>query len=267
MNVLKHYAGGQVKKLKQNFYVHKQLLKTIIPFLFTFANAFFGFFSIIKTLEGNFVAASVCIIFAAVMDMCDGRLARYWGTTGQLGTELDSLCDAVSFCLAPAVLLYSWYLSGFGHVGFFVSALTLYVCAGLLRLARFNTIASDQTVFFLGLPTTIAAFFFAQLILYQELVAESSLDIVLTEKVMVGLVAFIALLMISTLRFPAFKKMNIAWKKATTYVKIALLLGVIVWSAQHGYPIVLGCVALYIMGGVCFNGWIKAFSASSNRNN
>ena len=99
-------------------------LKTVVPFIFTFANVFFGFFSIIKTIEGDFIAAALSIIVAAVMDGIDGRLARYLGTDGDLGSELDSLCDAVSFCLAPAVLLYSWYLHGFGHAGLFMDQKT-----------------------------------------------------------------------------------------------------------------------------------------------
>ncbi|MCF7900493.1 CDP-diacylglycerol--serine O-phosphatidyltransferase, partial [Candidatus Babeliales bacterium] len=159
--------------------------KKAIPFVFTFANALFGFLSIIKTIEGNFVFAGLCIMAAALMDAFDGRLARYLGTEGQLGTELDSLCDAISFCLAPAVLMYSWYLHDFGHAGIFVIALVFYVCAGLLRLARFNITAADQSVFFLGLPTSIAAFFIVQIILYQELFIESSLHTLLTEKVLV----------------------------------------------------------------------------------
>lgn len=245
------FKGRMIKKSSD--------IKSLVPFLFTFANVAFGFFSIIKTIEGNFIAAALCIMFAAVMDACDGRVARYLGTAGELGSELDSLCDAVSFCLAPTILLYSWYLHGFGHAGLFVSALVLYLCAGLLRLARFNLSEVDQQVFFLGLPTTIAAFFFAQLVLYQELVAESSLTYFLNEKVLVGLVASMAFLMLSSLRFPAFKKMPLPVKKSVVAVKIALMLGVTLWCLFYEYYfVVLAMVSIYIGASVIFNGLYKA---------
>src|SRR3989338_3074570 len=123
-------------QLRERMAQSSRHLKVLIPFFFTFGNVFFGFYSIIKTIEGDFIAAALCIMAAAIMDAIDGRLARFLGTAGDLGSELDSLCDAVSFCLAPSVLLYSWYLHDFGHAGLFVPALVLYLCAGLFRLAR-----------------------------------------------------------------------------------------------------------------------------------
>jgi CDP-diacylglycerol--serine O-phosphatidyltransferase len=230
--------------------------KEIIPFVFTFANVSFGFFSIVKTIEGDFVVAALCIMAAALMDAIDGRLARYLGTAGALGSELDSLCDAVSFCLAPAVLLYSWYLHDFGHAGLFVSALILYLCAGLLRLARFNLSTKDQNVFSLGLPTTIAAFFFAQLVLYQEFFSGGSLNLFLNEKVLVGLVASMAFLMISSVRFPVFKKANLSLRHSATYVKIAIVLGLILWCLRYGYPFFLMVVSAYIVGSLFANGFV-----------
>ncbi len=240
-----------LRQLVRNHIVNKRSkAKVAIPFIFTFANAFFGFFSIIKTIEGDFVAASLCIMAAAVMDGLDGRLARYLETTGQLGLELDSLCDAVSFCLAPAVLLYSWYLHDFGHVGFFISAIILYLCSGLFRLARFNLATSEQHVFFLGLPTTIAALFFAQLVLYQELFAHNPLHAFLSEQVLVGIVAFVALLMISSFRFPAFKKINIPYFSVSSFIKCILIGSTVVWCLSHGYPLFLIGITFYIVGSI-----------------
>jgi CDP-diacylglycerol---serine O-phosphatidyltransferase len=237
--------------------ISKNSLKELIPFLFTFANVSFGFLSIIKTVEGNFVAAALCIMAAALMDSIDGRLARFFGTAGDLGSELDSLCDAISFCLAPAVLLYSWYLHDFGNPGLFVPALVLYLCAGLLRLARFNLTSNDQSLFFLGLPTTVAAFFFAQIVLYHELVLDNSVTRLLNENVLVGLVASIAFLMVSTVRFPAFKKTNLSLKRAATYLKIIFMVGLAIWCLLHGYPFFLMIVSAYILGGLLFNGLLS----------
>jgi CDP-diacylglycerol--serine O-phosphatidyltransferase len=239
-------------------------LKIVIPFIFTFANVFFGFLSIIKTIEGDFIAAALCIIVAAVMDGLDGRIARYLGTSGDLGSELDSLCDAVSFCLAPAVLLYSWYLHDFGHVGLFAPALVLYLCAGLLRLARFNLLDNDQHIFFLGLPTTIAALFFAQLVLYQQFVGET-LPTVLDKNVLVGLVASMAFLMLSSLKFPAFKKPNFSFRRLVTYFKIGFMVAIASWCYYYDYPFFLLLITAYILGSLLVNCFFKAKIIIKNR--
>ncbi|MDP3888991.1 MAG: CDP-diacylglycerol--serine O-phosphatidyltransferase, partial [bacterium] len=136
----------------------------IIPYIFTFLNACFGFLSIIKTLEFDFVMAAYCIILAACMDLLDGRLARAFGSTSCFGMELDSLCDAISFCLAPAILLYNWYLTDLDLVGFVV--LSFYICAGLSRLARFNIGIHTNKMFFVGLPTPVAAFLMSEFVLH-----------------------------------------------------------------------------------------------------
>ncbi len=230
--------------------VIRQRVRTGVPFMFTFANALFGFLSIIKTIEGNFTAAALCIVAAVIMDGCDGRLARYFKTTGQLGSELDSLCDAISFCLAPAVLLYSWYLHNFDHIGLFSVALVLYLCAGLLRLARFNTLTHDQSTFYLGLPSTIAAFFLAALIGYDMMLSHHFFHSLLTRKVMVGITTFLALLMISTIRFPVFKKISFKGFSIQFFARLILLLTLIGWCVYHGYPVLVLIIGGYIIAAV-----------------
>jgi CDP-diacylglycerol---serine O-phosphatidyltransferase len=231
-----------------------QQIKILIPFVFTFSNALFGFFSIIKTFEGDFLSAAWFIVAAVIMDGLDGAAARYFGTTGALGGELDSLCDAISFCLAPTVLLYSWYLHDFGQAWLFLSAVGFYLCAGLFRLARFNVTEKDQSTFYFGLPTTIAAFFLIQFVFYQEWFVQGPYKVVLGPKVMVGIIVFVGLLMISSLRFPVFKKARMP-KTPLTYFKVALLLGLMWWSSQYDYPFFLIMLSVYIFGAVLFNGF------------
>lgn len=139
--------------------MHKKYRKHLhlLPFLFTFANAFLGFIAIVYALEGNFTYAVYSIMLAALMDMCDGRLARALGTTSMLGQELDSLADGISFGLAPCVVLYTWYPGVIGYTGFI--ALACYLSAGLYRLARFNLTAAAQHSYSIGLPIPVAAFF------------------------------------------------------------------------------------------------------------
>ncbi len=109
---------------------------SILPSLFTTGNLFLGFWAIIRTLEGQFEIAAALIGGAIVLDMLDGRIARLTGTTSEFGAELDSLADAISFGVAPALLVYRWALDDLPRVGWL--AAFLFVMCGVLRLARFN---------------------------------------------------------------------------------------------------------------------------------
>jgi len=214
----------------------------LIPFLFTFGNALCGFLSVIQTLEENYFLAAVFIVLAALMDLCDGRLARYFGSTSVLGMELDSLCDAISFCFAPAILLYSWSLYQLGIAGMIV--LGLYLCSGLFRLARFNTTSIDQGKSFIGLPTTIAAFFFANVVMYEKWIASSLFASVLRPERIAFMVTIIALLMISSIKFPSSKyvKMRLATGGFLILAAVASI-----WILLKGYPLFLMIAAAYII--------------------
>lgn len=214
----------------------------VIPFFFTFGNAFCGFLSVINTLEQDYFMAALFILLAACMDLCDGRLARWFGSTSVLGMELDSLCDAISFCFAPAILVYSWSLYQLGTFGMIV--LGLYLCAGLFRLARFNISSINQTSFFTGLPTTIAAFFFANLVLYESWISHSLFATMLRPERVAFMVAVIALLMISSIKFPSLKAVKM---KISTGLLVAGAIAFAAWALIKGYPLFLVISAGYIV--------------------
>lgn len=214
----------------------------IIPFFFTFCNAFCGFLSVINTLEEDFFMAALFILLAALMDLCDGRLARWFGSTSVLGMELDSLCDAISFCFAPAILVYSWSLYQLGTFGMIV--LGLYLCAGLFRLARFNITSVNQTSFFTGLPTTIAAFFFANLVMYETWIAKSPFAPMVRPERIAFIVAVIALLMISSVKFPSLKVVKM---KVSLGLMAVAATAFALWCLIKGYPLFLVVSAGYIV--------------------
>ncbi|MBI2544004.1 MAG: CDP-alcohol phosphatidyltransferase family protein [Candidatus Rokubacteria bacterium] len=87
----------------------------LLPSLLTTANLFCGFLAILLTANGRYEQAAVAIIAAIVLDILDGKVARLTNTTTQFGLEFDSLADLVSFCVAPAFLLYAWGLSQMGR--------------------------------------------------------------------------------------------------------------------------------------------------------
>jgi len=215
-----------------------------IPHLFTFANALFGFLAVVKTLDDQYASAAWCIVLAAIMDLCDGQLARLLGATSSMGVELDSLSDAVSFCFAPAILMYSWSLCELGYVGIIV--LGLFLCCGLFRLARFNLAHATPSTHFVGLPTTIAAFFLAHLVLYEQWIANSILHSTLRPERIAFIVCIIALLMISSIKFPSAKYLHMR----LAFTGIALIFGLLAaWAVMRGYPVLLFLVTMYIVNG------------------
>jgi len=156
----------------------------------TFLNIMFWSTSILYTINGNYKIAAILILAAVVMDGLDGRVARKLQTSSDLGRELDSLCDIVSFGVAPAVLLYSQVLaSNYYFMG--LAAFLLYIICGAYRLARFNVMNISE--YFLGLPITIAGGLLAIL---------SLLAVYLHPLVILLLVMALSLFMISAIRLP-----------------------------------------------------------------
>src|SRR5579862_7755609 len=120
----------------------------ILPNLFTLSSVFCGFVSVSLSASGqggaDLYQAALAICFGFFFDTADGRVARLTKTQTDLGRDLDSLADVVTFGVAPALLVYKWGLTSFGRWGMFVAG--LYVCAGALRLARFNVLARREEV-------------------------------------------------------------------------------------------------------------------------
>src|SRR6185503_14849392 len=137
----------------------------ILPNLFTLSSVFCGFFAITLCTGGTrsvdaLYQAAVAICFAFFFDLADGRVARLTRTQSNLGLQLDSLADVVSFGVAPALLVYKWGLTRFGIYGVFIAF--LFCGAAALRLARFNVLAMQHDSakpgkFIVGLPVPAAA--------------------------------------------------------------------------------------------------------------
>lgn len=130
--------------------------RPIFPNIFTAGNIFCGFLSLIYAAEGKPTAAAWLIVFAGILDAFDGKVARLSGGATDLGKELDSLADFISFGIAPAFLIHTFKLNVFGDGGLIIGL--MYITASGYRLARFNLLsASDEKKNFLGLPVPIAA--------------------------------------------------------------------------------------------------------------
>lgn len=130
--------------------------KSCIPNIFTFINLSCGIISLLHTFNHNYLFASFFIILAALVDRYDGRIARYLNVSSELGKELDSLADLVSFGVAPAILVFIMYdlykVGPHGIIGLIV--LLVFPICGAYRLARYNISTFDGV--FTGVPITIA---------------------------------------------------------------------------------------------------------------
>jgi len=214
----------------------------ILPSLFTVGNLFVGFWAIIRTFEGNYAAAAPLIAWAIVLDLLDGRIARMTGTTSEFGAELDSLSDAISFGVAPALLAYAWGFSTMPRVGWL--AAFLFATCGVLRLARFNVqrhVIDGR--FFVGLPIPAAA---AQVAAWVNLFPQPLTD---RRTVMVALVLLVmtSFLMVSTFRYWSFKKVDLRSRRSYIMVLGIALLFLLV--ALHPEWVLLSVVSVYLLHG------------------
>ncbi len=201
----------------------------VLPNLFTTANLFCGFYSMIASMKGMYEIAAVAIIVAVVLDGLDGRIARITHTTSRFGGEYDSLCDLVTFGVAPGLLVYSWSLLAYGKWGWL--AAFLFAVCGALRLARFNVqIGVIESRVFNGLPIPGAAAVVATgILLYNFLVGEGQF---FNLSIMIVVVA-LSLFMVSSIKYYSFKDLNYFSRKPfMSFVLIVLILVIIVAEPQ-----------------------------------
>ncbi len=199
----------------------------LLPSLLTTGNLFCGFFALVLSANQRYAEAALAIFLAMVMDLLDGRVARLMKATSQFGVEFDSLADVVSFCVAPAFLLYAFALGALGRPAWFGAF--LFVVCGALRLARFNVqTGSVDRRFFIGLSTPAAAGIVASSVLLLE---GQPLDRWMQVALAAGTYV-VALLMVSTFRYWSFKELDFArrWPVQTLLV---VVLGVMIVATHH----------------------------------
>lgn len=215
----------------------------ILPNLLTSGSLFLGFYAILHAFQEDFTRAAAAILFAAILDGLDGRVARLTQTESRFGVEYDSLADLISFGVAPAVLAYTWALKPFGRFGWL--AAFLFLACGALRLARFNIqVNSVESSHFTGLPIPAAAGMTATLVLFVH-----RLDIVLVNRSLIILLLFyvLAFLMVSSIRFYSFKKFDLIRRKPFSTLVLIVLAFVVVISEPE--IMLFAIFSLYILSG------------------
>ena len=140
---------------KKNFeLVSDKKTRVILPNTLTLIGVCIGLSSIKFALDLKYELAIIAIVFAALIDSLDGRIARLIKGTSKVGKELDSLTDVISFGVAPAFIMYFWSLNNLGKFGWLLCL--IYVVCVVLRLARFNVSTNEEPSwkdnFFIGVP-------------------------------------------------------------------------------------------------------------------
>ena len=253
----------------------------LIPSAFTAANIGMGFFSVMSSLRGfqllggatpdlagaaaHFDNAAIAIGWALLFDMLDGRIARLTKTTTEIGIQLDSIADVVTFGIAPAVLAYVW---GYGttltegsdlhRLAWFLSF--MYLICGAFRLARFNVQASRPRLLaegtvkvdkksFVGLPIPVAGGLIAALVHFSPLplIYLGPDRARIYSGLLMVLVGFLSVMMVSTWRFSSFKTVGTRSRSARTII-LALSIGMLIFL--YSQYVLLAIVITYILHGL-----------------
>jgi CDP-diacylglycerol--serine O-phosphatidyltransferase len=251
----------------------------LLPSTFTAANIGMGFFSVMASLRGfqlldenipaataQFDNAARAIGWAALFDALDGRIARMTKTTTEMGIQLDSLADVLTFGIAPAVLAYAW---GYGSslpdgsqaqkLGWFVSF--MFLMCGALRLARFNVQATRPRTLsegtakvdkknFVGLPIPAAAGLIAAFVHFAPtpLKAYGEDYQGLYGGIAMGLIAALGALMVSTIRYSSFKTVGGGKRSRATVMLLIAAVGMLIWLYSR-YTL-LAFIAAYVLHGI-----------------
>src|SRR6267142_2258762 len=209
-----------------------------LPNLLTAGNLFCGFLALTKIVEANPDAnnfnstirhALFLILLACIFDLFDGRVARMGGRESPFGREFDSLADMVSFGVAPAFLVHRILLADvlqkYPEIGWFISA--VYVMCGAFRLARFNCLAAMAGTGggkeFLGFPIPAAAGVVASLTLFILWLEERGFSKSPWLYLLPGIMIFLSVMMVSEIKYPAFKYLDFRTKRNFSKVVLVVL--------------------------------------------
>ena len=258
--VLLFYAMPDLESRENPYNVTQASRIYFLPNLMTAGNLFCGFVSGIECIQARletmapgtyahtsaelYTQAVWFILVAVIFDSLDGRLARLGGRESLFGAEFDSLADVVSFGVAPALMMFFLILSPtqgypvFRQIGWFVGF--VYLLCAAVRLARFNVITNpflhkpkDSSKDFVGLPVPAAAGTVASLVLLLLHLSGDNREMHKLSLALPVLLLLIALLMVSTVRYPSFKQVD--WQTKTrfrTFVLIIIVAGFIFWLQE-----------------------------------
>jgi CDP-diacylglycerol--serine O-phosphatidyltransferase len=216
----------------------------LLPQLLTTGNLAAGFYSVTLSFQGDIDRAALAIVFAALFDTLDGRVARLTRSTSRFGMEYDSIADTVSFGVAPAILAYSaGALQELGWTGWVLAF--LYTACAALRLARFNVTPGRYAGRFDGLASPAAAGMVLSAVWFAGFLRESGLHFDMPAPLAGFGVAVVGLLMVSPIPYRSFKNVKLGGSFST--LVIVVVAGVVLFSKPAVTFFLLGVV--YVSSG------------------
>ena len=238
----------------------------LLPNAFTTAALFAGFFAILASTRGEWQQAAVAVFIAALLDACDGRIARWTGTESSFGAEYDSLSDVIAFGVAPALIAYQWTLAELDKLG--IGVAFGYCAATAMRLARFNSQSGGgDKRFFIGIPSPAAAVLAVAFIASMDAWHIPN-DIPLTAIMTAIVYTAIALTMVSGFRYYSFKDFNIRRQRVPfRYVALFFVAAAGFYALTDTVmEVLLTALTLYLFSGY-FYGFRKLFSRPAESSN
>ena len=208
-----------------------------LPNLLTAGNLFCGFVALTKIVEAHpggddyfdkIKLALAFILLACIFDLFDGRVARWGGAESPFGREFDSLADLISFGVAPAFLVHRVVLRDVfvkqPEIGWFIAS--IYLICGAFRLARFNVLSMQpggSGKDFLGFPIPSAAALVASLTLLMMWIDEKDFAVGYLRFVLPPLLVFLSWMMVSRVRYPSFKSLDLRATRTFTKMLVIIL--------------------------------------------
>ena len=216
----------------------KKNVRMILPNMLTLIGVCIGLTSIRFSFNGQFDLAIIAIIFAALIDGLDGRIARLIKGTSKVGKELDSLTDMISFGVAPAFIMYFWTLSSLGRLGWLICL--IYVICVALRLARFNVNSNQESSwrdnFFEGVPSPAGGI----LVLTPLVISMTDFNYIKLDNNIIVPIFFITTSLLLISKFPTYSFKKIVIQRKTT---IFLLFGIVLF---FGFLLIYPFIAISI---------------------
>ena len=209
-----HLPGGKKRKP-----IKRRAPINFLASAVTVLNLYCGLSSVFASIEGQFAKACYLILGAIVVDTLDGAVARVTKSVSDFGKELDSLCDVVSFGVAPAVLIYTVFLTDEKpfvlRIGAFLAI--IYAICTALRLARFNVYQSNNRDYFTGLPSPAAAATLAAFVLFTQFT-----EMTVSPWIFGPLTGLLAWLMFSKIQYPKNKMKSLMLAPRTAIPMLAV---------------------------------------------
>jgi len=221
-----YWLKNKMEQPKNNLKIiaDKKNARVILPNILTLIGVCIGLTSIRFALDGKFEFAIIAIIFAALFDWLDGRIARLIKGTSEVGKELDSLADVISFGVAPAFIMYFWKLNELGRLGWLLCL--IYVSCVALRLARFNVNSNQEPSwrdnFFEGVPSPAGGI----LIMVPLIISITNFDYIVLNYDIIVPACFIVISLLLISKFPSYSFKKIIVQRKTT---IFLLFGIVLF--------------------------------------